>query len=512
MGKLIYTKPFFYFHPANANDRLMAERAAFTYDAVTLNWITRNINKAAKLRAFADESSEQIFKKHFITHFARPESIKYPDDKLPKTFQIESAFHCMTRSPAYCADEAGLGKTITAILCMNTIPGRVLVICPPYLKYNWEYEFNEWCLEKGQSVAVVEGSDYPLDRYDSSIVIVPDSLIAHPKVIEHLKLKKFTWGFIDEAHRFKDSDAKRTQSILFEANLLVDRTVLLSGTPMLNRPIELFPILDGLAPESIEWRSKFQFGKDFCNGREVVRYEGKRQIREWDFRGKSNLPLLKSHLFKKLMIRHTKSEVLKELPPKTRQIIFLDQPKKVLKYEKEVLKKYKISDLIGEDYHLGDIATYRRECGMAKVPQVTLMLKDLLLNGEESYVIFAHHIDVIETLAANLEEFDPIVIRGGLTSKKKQALVNEFQKGKKPRPIIGNIDAMGVGYTLVRAARTFFVEFSWVPSLNSQAEDRIHRIGQFDKTYHQYFVLRKSLDENMLHAVFKKQEAIEEAI
>lgn len=512
MGTLSFKKDKFYFDaPSHSPEWKSASDLAFIWDEQSLQWTTRSHEKAVKLRRFADASADKKLNTYFITEYAPPEQLIYPDHLEPKVFQIESAWHCLTRSPAYCADEAGLGKTITSILCMNTVPGKTLIICPPYLKYNWFNEITKWSNSLWVEI-IHSGAD--LLSKDADATIIPDSLLTNPKIQNILFQLRFEWLFIDETHRFKEATTKRTQALL--GNETHDgikdsakRIVLLSGTPIPNgRPIELYPLLSQLAPHAIQHRSLQAFGKYFCGGKQVVRYEGGRPIAHWDYSSISNLLQLKRELRDKFMIRHLKKDVLPELGPKTRKLIFLDQPQELKCFEKKALKDKTLDELMGDDHALGDIATYRKEVGLAKITSAFHYISDLLEIPDIKLVVFAHHIEVVETLATLLEKFHPVVVRGGLTPKEKARRVNIFQTEKRCRLIIGNMDAMGTGLTLTQSSDMVIVEPSWTPATNEQAEDRIHRMTQNSNVYIRYLVMRNSLDERMLIQILNKQNAI----
>lgn len=511
MGQLSFNKNKFYFIGNSITDDELARNLGLKRDgSKSPTWTTRSHVKAQKLRAFANESAELKLKTYFFTHFKRPEQIIYPNHKSPKLFQIESAYHCLTRSPAYCADEAGLGKTITAALCLNTVPGKALVICPPYLKYNWEKELLDW-RDDCSWITCVESGDHDESKIlDADVVILPDSLVGNARIKSLLDKCIFEWCIVDEAHRFSHENTQRTQAIIKIAPK-AKRYTFLSGTPMPNsRPIEMFPLLESLAHETIKWRDRISYGKEFCNGHQKKLFDrGGAPELAWDFTGASNLKRLRRELRETLMIRHLKKDVLPELEPKTRQIIYLDQPKKILKYENAVLASNRIEDLLGSDSGAGEISRYRRECGLAKVPQAVSFLMDRINSSQEKLLVFAHHVEVIKKIYMALNEFNPLVIRGGLSAKEKNKIKDTFQDDPKHKVIIGNIDAMGVGLTLTAARRVIFVEYSWVYGINEQAEDRVHRITQEDNVYVQYLIMRNSLDERMLNSVFRKQKTNE---
>lgn len=509
-----------------AIENKLAKDAGFQWDADSLRWVTRNAHKALKLRRFADSNAERKLKSIFITKFAPPEQIIYPDHLSPRLHQIESAWHCLTRSPAYCADEAGLGKTITSILCVNTVPGKTLIICPPHLVHNWLAEIKRWSVTTPDVVILEGGKSIANDRlWDADFVILPDSLIANPLTLHMVITRKWEWLFVDEAHRYKEATTQRVQALTGvnengrkESSQSISgaatRVVLLSGTPIPNgRPIELYPLLAHLSPSSIGHRSFTQYGEEFCGAKRVVRYEGQKAIVSWDFRGHSNLGKLRAELKSQLMVRHLKKNCLKELPPKERKIIFLDSSNHLMPLEKAALKNRSLDELLGEDHTQGDLATYRREVGEAKIEGALTLIEEWLEDNEgKKLVVFAHHIGVVETLTRELQAFSPIMIRGGLSKKEKAKRVQLFQTKEKHRVAIGNMEAMGTGNTMTAAEDVFVIEPSWVPGVNEQAEDRVHRMTQLGQVYIRYLVLRDSLDERLLYRCLEKQEAIEQAM
>jgi SWI/SNF-related matrix-associated actin-dependent regulator of chromatin subfamily A-like protein 1 len=514
MGKLIFEKNRFWF----AGDNLtVAREAGFQWHKDSLRWVTRKVEKAVKLRRFADETCERKFKNAFIaTQLAPPEQIIYSYRLTPKSWQIESAWWACTRSRSYIADEAGLGKTITAALCINSVPGKTLIVCPSFLVNNWRAELLKWT--DRQTVSVIENGKPHSDEFKHPIIILPDSLVIHPLIRMHLSQHKFTWLFVDEAHRYKEATAQRTKSLVGSEDQdkewyaiadSAERVCLLSGTPIPNgRPIELYPLLSQVAHEAIGFRTRDEFGKEFCDGKQVARQEGGRTILHWDFKGHSHLGRLRTELHDKLMIRHLKIDHLKELGPKTRKIIFLDEPKELKRFESRVLKQHTLHELMGEDHELGDIATYRREVGEAKVLPAYSYITELLESSRDKLVVFAHHISVVKDLTYMLSNFSPIMIRGGMTAKQKAKAVHLFQTDVSRRIIVGNMEAMGVGNTLTKAPGVVIVEPSWVPGINEQAEDRVHRMTQNSNVYVHYLVMRNSLDERMLSQALSKQKTI----
>lgn len=524
MGLLTFKNGRFYFSEIAAGGcnktpptaPSLAAQAAFEWDDNATMWRTRAHSKAVKLKAYADQAARAELGRYFIEMLPAPPRLVYPRHLKPMPHQMESARHALTRSTSYVADEAGLGKTITSVICMNSVPGRTLIICPPFLKYNWADEIEKWRVWD-VSVGIVEGANRYGVINGADVVILPDSLLSSSDVLDAVKAQRFEWLFVDEAHRYKEATTKRTVALAGDESGKTGiigsacRKVFLSGTPIPNgRPIELFALLSRAAPESVGYRDRIAFGQHFCGARLVQHGRGNSgSSSHWDTRGASNLSQLRQELREKLMIRHLKKDVLAELPAKSRKIIFLDQPKRLKSFEARVLKEYSLSELMGEDRSLGDIATYRREVGEAKIKPSAEFIRDWLDEHEDQkLVVFANHVSVIETLHQMLARYKPLMVRGGLTSKEKAAHVKRFQGSDQHRVIIGNMDAMGVGNTLTRAHTVMIIEPSWVPGCNEQAEDRVHRIGQTNTVYVKYLVLRDSLDERMLRQVLGKEENI----
>jgi SWI/SNF-related matrix-associated actin-dependent regulator 1 of chromatin subfamily A len=512
MGTLSYTQNVFVFR-CTYTEKEIPKAAKFFFDGRV--WKTNNINRALKLRAFADRSAQEIFKSLSITTRECP-PLKIPRGLELFPFQVESVTHMLTRNRSYVADDAGLGKTISSIVAYNSDPGKALVICPPFLKLNWAREFKKWEITGARIAWIEKGTDFdPYIMKHSDVIIVPDSLVARPKIQQILIKEKFKWLFIDEAHRFKGQKTKRTVAVFGDSEShsslcpplfkVAENVVALSGTPMPNRPIELFPLVNALASEVVGFKSFFEYAERYCDA-----FEGQHG---WDYRGASNLPELGNKLKEKFLIRHRKEEVLKDLPPKTRQIIRLDSPKAIEKYDQRILNEYSIADIVGaietdhykDNKMLGILAKYRAETALALIEPSAQFISEILDETNGKVLVFAHHISVVEGLAAALYKYGALKVRGGVSNAARDSIVHEFQNNKHVRVVVGNIQSIGVGFTLTAATRVIFPEFSWVHAENSQAEDRANRIGQTKNVLCQYLIFNE-LSEYVLNAAMNKEK------
>jgi SWI/SNF-related matrix-associated actin-dependent regulator 1 of chromatin subfamily A len=437
------------------------------------------------------EDSEEIQQKNISPEaMLRAGQTFWPEGLTPMPHQLEAVNWAFSRKNSYLALDPGLGKTIVAALLANVTGAHIFYVCPPFLTQNTTSEFEKWTFQK-------------------KLYLLPDSMLTKKETLD--KLKQATSGvknkvlIIDEAHRFKNERAQRSKALYVDIMKLFrnDRIVFMSGTPMPNsRPIELWPVIQNAAAQ-VFGLNFFSYGLKFCGG-----YKDQWG---WKFDGFTNKPEFKSKIFKSFMLRQKKE--LLNLPPKLEGLLTVGDniPAIVSKVEKKILEHYSPEDLVegrikqmtGEhDLH---IARYLRLLGEYKLKYVLPYIDSLLEETKENLLIFAVHKDTVHGLAEHLKDFKPLVITGDVHKDKRQALVQEFQTSKDRRVFIGNIQACGVGFTLTKATRVLFVEFSWVDGENQQASDRAHRIGQKDTVLVQYVVLKDSFDRTRMEVLLKKR-------
>jgi len=451
-------------------------------------------------------------------------------------------------------DAMGLGKSVQLAGIINEIDpseGRILVTCPAFLKLNLKREIEKWDT-RGRSVAIWDTKQQP----DADVIVVNYDIVHKKGIVEKLRGEEWALLACDEAHYLKNVKAKRTQVVLGDfayrdpkVGLPSKRRLLMSGTPLTNRPKELFPLVKTCmsktaavkAPDGQDitkaftafWnpsRPQDSFAGRFCGGQ-----QGRFGL-ECD--GSSNLDELQFGLRSSFMVRRLKEDVLKELPPKVRQIVEVsaDDPeaKAALKNEvkarenaektiadlkakaelakaegRDAYKKAVEAMKVGVAASIGEMAKARHEVALAKVPAVIEQINSVL-EEEAAVVVFGHHRDVIAKIS---EAFagDVGVITGDTPMQDRQDLVDAFQAGKF-RVMVGNIQAMGVGLTLTRASTVVFAELDWVPASMSQAEDRCHRIGQESNVLVLHVVLDGSMDAGMAKKLVAKQDVIDRVL
>lgn len=419
------------------------------------------------------------------------------------------AFACQ-RLSTLIADEMGLGKTIQGIGVINADESikTVLIVCPASLKMNWENECNKW-LTRPMVVGIFpEPAQIVIINYDQ-LKKLPGHLV-------------FDLLIVDEAQYVKNPKAQRTK-LLSTIVKRCKRKVFLTGTPIVNRPIELWPMLQMLAPE--EWDKArfikgrpvgpgegagfFRYAKRYCDAKEV--WHGR--TKHWDFTGSSNLEELQERLRSTIMIRRLKKDVLKDLPPKRRKIVLLDLPLPP--------EEGRIADSVDWDDAIDGLATkkilfeewakVRHETALKKLPACIEHITDAI-ESSGKVVVFCHHQDVADALEAGFLDYGPLVITGETPVPTRQEFVKAFQENPKVKVIIGSIGAMGTGLTLTAASHVIFVEESPVPAEITQAEDRCHRIGQLESVLIEHLVVNRSIDSKIIKIVVAKQEIADMAL
>eukprot|EP00980_Cylindrotheca_fusiformis_P029622 scaffold23625_cov137-Cylindrotheca_fusiformis.AAC.7 len=403
------------------------------------------------------------------------------------------------------ADEMGLGKSITSLAIMahyRTTDWPLLILCPASLRYTWPGEIEKFIPSlPPSSVYVVSGFDdadffeNEAKRRKIQIVIATYSLLqTRSAAARTLSQFKFQSVIVDESHNLKQKNSQRAK-IALPLLQQAKRLVLLSGTPALARPVELWTQISTVAPGLFE-KNYSQFTKRYCNAR--------RGRFGWDVSGLSNANELHLKL-RQIMVRRLKTDVLKELPPKQRSIARINIPNGEKRRECESLLKdltetrQSIQDLVGEDADGANFEARKllmqayQASGVAKSPGVCEYLLEWLRgSGSQKVLVFAHHKGVMDAIeVAVAKEFKGtghIRIDGAVNSQERAVRVRKFQTSPKVRVAVLSMTAAGVGLTLTAATTVLFAELHWTPGVLAQAEDRCHRIGQRNAVNVQYLV------------------------
>lgn len=406
-------------------------------------------------------------------------------------FQQEGLAFLLRTDRCLLADEMGLGKTVQALAMLSeTGAYPAMVVAPPHLMRNWENEIARFVRKRSGeplTVYVVKGlKPYELPKAD--IYLMHYLLLRGWK--ETLPQLALPTVIFDEVQELRHSGTEKysAASLLAEA---AERVVGLSGTPIYNQGAEIWNVVNILDFHSLgDYES---FTREWCYGygnRIVAKPEllGERLRREG------------------LMLRRTKQEVLKELPPKRRLVMAVDSDEGV--YKKLMLPVWQTLKLMKAttDANASQRALWemeiergeRQATGIAKAPYVVQFVR-ALLEADEKVLLFAHHHEVMDIYKRELKSFSPAFVTGRETPAMKERSVERFMAGRTNLCCISLRAASGLN--LQRASCVVFGELDWSPAVHSQAEDRAHRMGQTDSILCYYLVTKGGSDQEMQDAL-----------
>lgn len=440
-------------------------------------------------------------------------AIKLADGLYPH--QVEGLAFLLGRRRAILADDMGLGKTRQSILAMQEAApqGPWLVVCPASVKRNWAREI-QTVLGGQQKVIVVGTEAVPPKSYTGWVVINYNILTRHLA-----DLKKLPWSGLvfDEAHYLKNHTSQRSKN----CRSLVDATAgepaihCLTGTPMTNRPRDLFPLLQIVKHPMA--RSFMTFAKKYCDA-----YTNRFGLVT---DGASNLDELTTQLHG-VMLRRRKDEVL-DLPPKFRRWLEVDVPLGTAASEMRQVIEMLINGVAEQNstqrtavtntsanrdrIHLLALLTkVRQKVAMAKVKPSVEFVQGVIDQGEKAIVFTGFDAPAKEIQKAFGDE--AVLLTGSTPSDRRQELVDRFQNDPQVKVFVSNLVAGGTGITLTAATQVVFNDLDWVPAHHWQAEDRAYRIGQTKTVNVTYMVATDTVDAFVQEALAVKTKMVEAVV
>lgn len=512
--------------------------AGFSYDANLKLWISKSVLHARKLRSFANRLALDAIQektKELSSVLSESMSVEAPEDfVVPKPdngmdffpFQKAGVYFASQRKHTLLYDEMGVGKTIQGIGLINLMKAKkVLIVCPNSLKLNWKRELDKWLLDKTLKYSISNANEI----IKADIMIMNYEIFSRKLKEEKLKynstkvafsvfkdIKKFDLIILDEAHKIKNWSANTTKNV-FKLRKMCDKSLVMTGTGILNRPDELWMHLRWCDIHKQIAFDKNEFIKKYCGG-------------EWEPRYKTfkvNLNKVKPEILQELqiklrtmnMIRRTKEQVFPEMPQKMRKIVeipidmTLMEPFENLRREIYSVNFDKASNIMSaiSPTHIAELTELRKVTGMAKISGVIDYVTDLIEN-DEKVVLFCHHVDVIKAYQTALRAYNPVVVHGSVSITDRDNAVQRFQNDPKCMLFIGQMDSAGVGLTLTASSNVVFAELHWVPAIALQCEDRIHRYGATKTSNIHIIVADQTIDAYVANLIVTKQRAIENAM
>ncbi|PHT47685.1 hypothetical protein CQW23_11893 [Capsicum baccatum] len=498
----------------------------------------------------------------------RPEHL--PDEKvdeliskLPKRlldtlhpFQLEGVRFGLRRGGrCLIADEMGLGKTLQAITIASFFmnEGPMLIVCPAILRYPWAEELERWLPCLPSDIHLVFGHQDNPARLPKCPRVVVTSYTMLRRLRKSMLEQEWATLVVDESHNLrctkKTSENEEITAVLDVATK-AKHLILLSGTPSLSRPYDIFHQINILWP-GLLGKTKYDFAKTYCNVRLVHGCQGK--VFQ-DFSKGFRLEELNVLLKQTVMIRRLKEHVLLQLPPLRRQIISLTLKKSDMRQAvatidllkgrrsgnsgakeaegvtnddsraKDVAKAFDNLKFVAEDVPVespervdDDTACsgalrelYDEALGIAKLPGFYewLSVHPIIteLDGEEmmeasrschKMIIFAHHHIVLDGVQEFLcqKAIDYIRIDANALPSDRQLAIQSFQSANEVKIALVGILSGGSGLNLTSAQHVVFLELPTKPAHMQQAECRAHRQGQTKGVNVYIFIGKDTSDE-----------------
>ena len=401
-------------------------------------------------------------------------------------------------------DEMGLGKTMQALAWLQLHPELrpVIIVVPASLKLNWAKEAHTWM--NRPRIQILSGTS--ADKKLKGEIIIINYDILHPWMNVLLAYGPMVL-VTDECHYYKSSKAKRTKAVM-ALGRHIPYVLALSGTPIVNRPIEVYNAVKLIDPTILPTR--FEYAMKYCGA--------KNNGFGWDFSGATNTEELHEKLSNTIMIRRKKADVLPDLPDKMRSFIpmELDNEKEYQFAEKNFIafvrdrKGKEAAERASNAQALVEIGGLKQLAVQGKMKQTIEWITDFL-ESDQKLVVFAVHKFVINAL---MEAFGIIAVKvdGSVTGINRDRAVVEFQTNPAIRLFVGNVKAAGVGITLTASSNVAFLELPWTPGEVVQAEDRVHRIGQSNNVCIHYLLASGTIEEKIAELIDRKRKVLDSVL
>lgn len=439
----------------------------------------------------------------------------------PYEYQREGICFGLEHKRIIIGDEPGLGKTLQSIGIVDTANAYpCLVICPSSLKINWQREFEKFT---DKSALVLDNNVRTTWGYLLSMGVHQVAIVNYESlrkffvwdirggkqfrlkdVVFNPQIQAFKSIIIDESHRVKDPSAQQT---IFTKGLSVgkDWCILLSGTPVVNRPEDLIAQLS-IMNRLGEFGGRAKFMADYCTAPKDKTAEPAVPLSE-----------LSRQLYDTCMIRREKAKVLPQLPDKTRVDLYIeisndkeynlaaeDLAAYLQEYTEctdwEIRRKMRMEALV-------KFMTLRSLATKGKIAQAVDFIRTFLDSGKKLIVFCSLH-EIVDELQKVFPR--AVTVTGRDSAINKQASVDAFQNNPNVQLIICSIKAAGVGLTLTAASDVAFIELAWTYADCCQCEDRAHRIGQKDNVTCYYLLGRGTIDHTIYRLIHRKKSIANE--
>ncbi|MDQ8193931.1 DEAD/DEAH box helicase [Coraliomargarita sp. SDUM461004] len=412
------------------------------------------------------------------------------------------------------ADEMGLGKTLQVLTLLSHYPYNTedsLIVCPASVVPVWQNEARRWYPDL-QTEVLCSGNDFTKPGAGARLWIASyTQLRRHKSLLERCE---FGYAVLDEAQQIKNPDAKVTQAC---CAIRANCRLALTGTPIENRLLDLWTLFRFLMPGLLGSRRRFEDALEVGNAgfRDTFSERLRQQLTPF-------------------ILRRQKDRVGKDLPPKVEMDLICpiselqrQTYENLLNRGREELGDDLQAAMQAQSMHFFALLTRLRQacCDPGLLPDVSADVQQsgkvqMLLtrleealggNGARKVVIFSQFVSLLKRLKPLIQDTFPQVTLLELSgaTKNRSKPVENFQKTKGPAVILVSLRAGGTGITLHAADYVFLLDPWWNPAVESQAVDRVHRIGQDRRVFVYRMITQGTIEERIQHLKKEKRELFE---
>jgi SNF2 family DNA or RNA helicase len=417
------------------------------------------------------------------------------------------------------ADDMGLGKTLQAIVALSqhakTSKATSLIVCPTSLLYNWKEEFHKF--NPTLKTIVIDGVPSHrkkmielVDAYD--VVITSYTLLQ--KDIESYRPINFSYAILDEAQHIKNRGTRNARSVKM---IQADHRLILSGTPIENSLDELWSLFDFLMPGFLSTYDRFM--------EKYIRVVGEEQQQNLEYLRKKVAPFI---------MRRMKSDVLDDLPPVS-ELVYHCQLSEV---QQQLYRSYaqsardelvKLVEKEGFDRvqihvlatltrlkqiccHPAIFAKEKAEPGDSAKYDMLLDLLQTLVEGGHKTVIFSQYTRMLHIMREDFEQMGIKYAYLDGSSKNRLEVVNQFNEDKSISVFLVSLKAGGTGLNLVGADTVIHYDMWWNPAVESQATDRVHRMGQKNSVSAYKLITLGTIEEKIAEMQKRKKGLVKKVV
>jgi len=435
--------------------------------------------------------------------------IRSPEGLAPYPFQVVGVeFIEKTSARTLIADEMGTGKTIITCLFLYNHPENypAIVIVPGNARINWSREVKKWCVLGDDDIQIIRGRK---EKDENKIlpmkkVYIINYEIISTRLVDLLKCR-FKISILDEAHAIKNSTCARTKACL-ELSKRVPHVICLTGTPIINRPIDAWNIIE-ITKHAERFGGFWNFVKRYCNAYETQW--------GWNFDGSSNLQEMQERMRQTFMIRRFKADVLPELPPKRRIVMPVEIS------NRNAYEKMKIN--FKEWYEENKGSTIDKAEALVKIEKLKQVVyegkkKDLIdfihtvaENHDKILIFFYHRIFLSEMMKELKRDFTLDSLVSENSAEERQEIADYFN-GRDRCILLCSMQAVKESINLQTAQAVIFAELGWTSAAHDQAESRAHRIGQEAAINIYYVIGENTIEEGIVELLNKKKNIIDGSV